>query len=49
MTMRYAHVDDREIQAAAEREGQVIEAMMASDESISRKAPVPRIYPIQAP
>ena len=28
MTMRYAHVGDREIEAAAERVGQAIEAMM---------------------
>ena len=30
MTMRYAHVGDREVEAAAERVGQAIEAMMAS-------------------
>ncbi len=30
MTMRYAHVGDREVEAAAERIGQAIEAMMAS-------------------
>ena len=41
MTMRYAHVGDHEIEAAAERVGQAIEAMMASDETIDQTAPVP--------
>ena len=33
MTLRYAHVDDRELQAAAERIGKAIEAAMARDPS----------------
>ena len=33
MTMRYAHVGDREIEAAAERVGQAIEAMMGQKRS----------------
>ena len=41
MTMRYAHVGDREVAAAAERVGLVIEAMIAGNETSAPKAAVP--------
>ena len=41
MTMRYAHVGDREIEAAAERVGLAIEAMIAGGETKAPKTAVP--------
>ena len=41
MTMRYAHVGDKEVEAAAERIGLVIEAMITGDETSAPKAAVP--------
>ena len=41
MTMRYAHVGDREIEAAAERVGLAIEAMIAGGETTAPKTAVP--------
>ena len=42
MTMRYAHVGDREIEAAAERVGQVIDAIMGSRECRQAQEPAER-------
>ena len=43
MTLRYAHVSDRDVEAAAERIGKVIETAMETDRAIdgapSRRAP----------
>ena len=41
MTMRYAHVGDREVEAAAERVGRAIASMMSQ----GRMAPGPSRYP----
>jgi len=41
MTMRYAHVGDREIEAAAERVGQAVAAIMSQ----GRMMPGPSRYP----
>ena len=39
MTMRYAHFGDRDIEAAAERVGQAVAAMMAGQGTGNARAP----------
>ena len=36
MTLRYAHVSDRDVEAAAERIGKVIETAMQTDRTVDR-------------